>query len=704
MLESRAMMAGDTISLATPLGSIGTSRVAVSESISPDTNVDMYGFSVGAGQTITFNINTPLNGPGGLGSFLRLFNSQGTQLAFNDDGAAPGENLGFDSYLRYTFTNAGTYYLGVSNNTNTGYNAVTGNGDTTGGLFTTGTYELVVQGLLADLDDTLAASTLLGAITTTAKTSSASIDPDTDVDMYRFTVTAGQTVDFNINTTLNGPGGLGSYIRLFNNSGTQIAFNNDAAAPGETLGFDSFLRHTFSAAGTYFLGVSNFNNTLYNPSTGGGDFAGGFNATGAYELVIQALGDATGDSDDTLLDAIPLGVVSTASITRSDSLLVDVDVNMYSFTVATGQTVTFNINTALNGPNGLGSFLRLFNSQGAQLAFNDDGAAPGENLGFDAFLRYTFATAGTYFLGVSNFNNTSYNAVTGNGDTIGGLFTTGAYTLIVQGLIADLDDTLATANNLGPVTTAAHSTTATIDPDTDVDVYQFTVTAGQSVDFNINTPLNGTGGLGSYIRLFNSSGVQLAFNNDAAAPGETLGFDSYLRYTFTTAGTYYLGVSNLNNTLYSPTTGTNDTSGGFNATGAYSLIVQTAPTSSFPLHNEVLAEDVSGEGNVTALDALTIINHLSRQANGLPNNTSGPPFSDVNRDNLVTASDALAVINYLNRTSTTQRELEQFALSSSATESLDTVFRDPSMEFNAIQSSGHLKFSSSTNWRWRLFK
>ena len=106
-----------------------------------------------------------------------------------------------------------------------------------------------------------------------------------------------------------------------------------------------------------------------------------------------------------------------------------------------------------------------------------------------------------------------------------------------------------------------------------------TVVAGQSVDFDIDTAINGPGGLGSFLRLFNSQGQELAFNNDGVAPGETtLGFDAYLRFAFATGGTFYIAVSNLNNTLYDPITGNGDTAGGLNSVGDYQLIVQTAPT------------------------------------------------------------------------------------------------------------------------------
>src|SRR5438046_2883459 len=136
-----------------------------------------------------------------------------------------------------------------------------------------------------------------------------------DVDMYRFTVAAGQVVDFDIDTTLNGSGGLGSYLRLFNSQGTQLASNNDANAPGEnTVGFDAYLRYTFATGGTYYNGVSNANNTQYDPTTGNGDTAGGFNSIGDYQLNVQLVVAAPVDPDDALNEATSLGTISTTPI------------------------------------------------------------------------------------------------------------------------------------------------------------------------------------------------------------------------------------------------------------------------------------------------------------------------------------------------------------------------------------------------------
>lgn len=71
-----------------------------------------------------------------------------------------------------------------------------------------------------------------------------------------------------------------------------------------------------------------------------------------------------------------------------------------------------------------------------------------------------------------------------------------------------------------------------------------------------------------------------------------------------------------------------------------------------PLHNAVFPADVNNDNLVTAIDALLIINEMSRRdAAGEPGSASGggsTNFVDVNGDGYVTAIDALRVINYLN--------------------------------------------------------
>lgn len=104
------------------------------------TDVDMYSFTVAADQRISFDIDQTT----GFDSYIRLFDSNGNQLAANDNARGPGpeETSNVNSYLEYTFNGGGTYYLGVSGSGNTNYNAITGAGDVNGSI---GSYTLVVS-------------------------------------------------------------------------------------------------------------------------------------------------------------------------------------------------------------------------------------------------------------------------------------------------------------------------------------------------------------------------------------------------------------------------------------------------------------------------------------------------------------------------------------------------------------------------------
>ena len=72
-------------------------------------NFEYYSFSVGAaGAKATFDIDAT----SGFNSFIVLDDAANHQLASDDDGAIdPGSTTGLDSFLNYTFTQAGTYYL-----------------------------------------------------------------------------------------------------------------------------------------------------------------------------------------------------------------------------------------------------------------------------------------------------------------------------------------------------------------------------------------------------------------------------------------------------------------------------------------------------------------------------------------------------------------------------------------------------------------
>ena len=106
----------------------------------------------------------------------------------------------------------------------------------------------------------------------------------------------------------------------------------------------------------------------------------------------------------------------------------------------------------------------------------------------------------------------------------------------------------------------------------DVDFYSFNLDAGQTVSLDIDTEA----GLPSEtitssarpvvfpalegmlqqpdteLRLFDADGNELAANNDGAAPNEAFSRDPFIEYTAESAGTYYVGVSQLGNRNYAP--------------------------------------------------------------------------------------------------------------------------------------------------------
>lgn len=169
-----------------------------------------------------------------------------------------------------------------------------------------------------------------------------------------------------------------------------------------------------------------------------------------------------------------------------------------------------------------------------------------------------------------------------------------AASLATQGTVVnDPNDQMSEAMNLGSVTSSS-TVSGTIDSPTDVDMFRFTATAGQRLSFDIDV----TGRLDSVIRLFDSYGRQLASNDDGAAPGELRSLASYLEYTFTSGGTFYLGVSGYRNSSYNPRTGSGDTSG---SKGEYELTVQSI--SSSPVTPAANHSQSTSSGQVTITGA-----------------------------------------------------------------------------------------------------
>src|SRR5262249_32197092 len=86
-----------------------------------------------------------------------------------------------------------------------------------------------------------------------------------DIDLYRVVTTSPGSLTVTPAPVAGGTS-FDSYLRLFDANGNQIAANDNLAAGNPYSGLSS----GFLPAGTYFVGVSSFNNSAYNIQTGAG--------------------------------------------------------------------------------------------------------------------------------------------------------------------------------------------------------------------------------------------------------------------------------------------------------------------------------------------------------------------------------------------------------------------------------------------------
>jgi hypothetical protein len=96
-----------------------------------------------------------------------------------------------------------------------------------------------------------------------------------------------------------------------------------------------------------------------------------------------------------------------------------------------------------------------------------------------------------------------------------------------------------------------------------------------------------------------------------------------------------------------------------------------------PLHNRVLAADVTGDGKVVAEDAIEVINFIDAHGSGpvAPAKPGDPPATllyDVTGDNYIAADDVMAIINYINAHPIVNPEATELAIGSPTSGAADS--------------------------------
>ena len=153
---------------------------------------------------------------------------------------------------------------------------------------------------------------------------------------------------------------------------------------------------------------------------------------GAFELQAADPGDGSDnqDNDNTIATANDSGISPDGqqNVVLNDAIAFNSDVDLFRLNLEAADVATFNIEAVEFGSS-LDSVLRVFDSEGNELAFDDDGDAPFEDASLDSYLEFTAEADGEYYVGVSSFDNFNYDPVNGS-DSEG--FSSGDYDLAIS--------------------------------------------------------------------------------------------------------------------------------------------------------------------------------------------------------------------------------------------------------------------------------
>lgn len=282
---------------------------------------------------------------------------------------------------------------------------------------------------------------------------------------------------------------------------------------------------------------------------------------------------------DTLATAVPVslttGVPSVSSGNITDAAVPD----LYQVQLAVGQHLAANVDVQSLG-SGLQSYLRVFNSTGVEVANSGGGFG-------DSAANYTAITTGTYYVGVSDSANSSYDPNTSGG---GFGFSTGQYnlTLLATPPVSDANDSLAHATTINFIRSVPTSQFGAIAFARDADLFKLALNKGDTADLSIAALSIGSP-LDSRLRVFDAAGHELATNH-------TPGSDAALSFHAAAAGVYYVGVSGGDNAAYDPAVGQSGTDA---SVGSFRLDLTV--NSSAPVTNEVEPNGTFDDANSIAV-------------------------------------------------------------------------------------------------------
>ncbi|MCA9245531.1 MAG: choice-of-anchor L domain-containing protein [Planctomycetales bacterium] len=145
------------------------------------------------------------------------------------------------------------------------------------------------------------------------------VDPGLDVDVLSVVASPGDIIEIDIDADVNGST-LDSIVRLFDFLGNEVAINDD---DGNSL--DSFLSYlvpdTAAPDSTYFIGISGWDNDLYDIGTEGSGLFGG--STGDYDVSVRINSSLGGLATHVIGNRVNLENVTDISQTAAAGLVIE---------------------------------------------------------------------------------------------------------------------------------------------------------------------------------------------------------------------------------------------------------------------------------------------------------------------------------------------------------------------------------------------
>lgn len=332
-----------------------------------------------------------------------------------------------------------------------------------------------------------------GDASTTATLDSAvngQIDSAGDVDWYRVRVEQGRRYSFTLDGVAGADGqALDPMIAIYDQEGVQLAFNDDAN------GFNSAVTFAPGVSGEVFVEARAFSEQ----------------ATGGYRLAVSSAvlpPDDAGNGPDTRARIAPGRAVG-------GNIEYEGDVDWYRLSTRTGNRYRITLNGADDADTADGALgdplLRILDAEGNEIAFNDDVEGS-----LNSALDYIPRANGDIFIEARAYAD-AY---------------TGGYALNVTTERMPTDSISANRNTRGRINLGA-SVNGNLDFPTDSDWYRVRLTEGESYRFTLTS--DEATGFDPLVRLYDAAGQEVAMDDDGGA-----GLNSYLEFTATTTGNYFI--------------------------------------------------------------------------------------------------------------------------------------------------------------------